>query len=79
MPKNIQIDQRKFKVYTQLNIEKIPQLDRFSADQVLSMKAVAQVLPFRVNDYVIDELIDWNRVPDDPMFQLTFPQPGMLR
>ncbi len=79
MPKNIQIDQRKFKVYSQLNIEKIPQLDRFSADQVLSMKAVAQVLPFRVNDYVIDELIDWNRVPDDPMFQLTFPQPGMLR
>src|SRR5690606_40693830 len=57
----------------------IPQLDRFSADQVLAMKAVAQVLPFRVNDYVINELIDWNRVPDDPMFQLTFPQAGMLQ
>lgn len=79
MPKNIQIDHRKFTVYTEKNIEKIPQLDRFSADQVLAMKAVAQVLPFRVNDYVIDELIDWNRVPDDPMFQLTFPQAGMLQ
>ncbi|MGK0304193.1 MAG: hypothetical protein ACI89X_005101, partial [Planctomycetota bacterium] len=79
MPKNIQIDPRKFTVYTEKNIEKIPQLDRFSADQVLAMKAVAQVLPFRVNDYVIDELIDWNRVPDDPMFQLTFPQAGMLQ
>ena len=39
---------------------------------------VAAVLPFRVNEYVIEELIDWNRVPDDPLFQLTFPQPGML-
>ena len=42
------------------------------------MRVVANVLPFRVNEYVVNELIDWARVPDDPMFQLTFPQPGML-
>jgi KamA family protein len=42
------------------------------------MKAVAAVLPFRVNDYVIEELIDWSNIPDDPIFQLTFPQPEML-
>lgn len=42
------------------------------------MKVVAQVLPFRVNDYVINELIDWHNVPNDPVFQLTFPQQGML-
>jgi KamA family protein len=32
-----------------------------------------------VNEYVLDELIDWRRVPDDPMFQLTIPQEGMLQ
>ena len=79
MPKNIQVSPRPFTVYTEKNLEKIPQLSRFSPDQVLAMRAVANVLPFRVNDYVIDELIDWDRVPDDPMFQLTFPQPGMLK
>jgi L-lysine 2,3-aminomutase len=42
------------------------------------MKAVSAVLPFRVNQYVLDELIDWSRIPDDPIFQLTFPQRGML-
>ncbi|MBK9033672.1 MAG: lysine 2,3-aminomutase [Myxococcales bacterium] len=42
------------------------------------MAAVAAVLPFRSNRYVVEELIDWDRVPDDPMFQLTFPQPEML-
>lgn len=42
------------------------------------MRVVGEVFPFRVNSYVIDELIDWERVPNDPVFQLTFPQPGML-
>ena len=42
------------------------------------MKVVANVFPFRVNNYVIEELIDWDKVPNDPVFQLTFPQRGML-
>ncbi len=42
------------------------------------MRAVAAVLPFRVNDYVTEELIDWSAAPDDPIFRMTFPQPGML-
>ena len=36
------------------------------------------MLPFRVNDYVIEHLIDPEDVPNDPIFQLTFPQRGML-
>ncbi len=43
------------------------------------MKAVSAVLPFRVNGYVIEDLIDWDAVPDDPIYRLVFPQPGMLR
>ncbi len=42
------------------------------------MKAVSAVLPFRVNRYVMENLIDWDAVPDDPIFQLVFPQRGML-
>jgi KamA family protein len=42
------------------------------------MKVVASVLPFKTNDYVIDELINWDNVPNDPMFRLTFPQKDML-
>ena len=43
-----------------------------------AVQVVAQVLPFRVNEHIVSELIDWDRVPDDPIFQLTFPQRGML-
>lgn len=78
MIRKSRIQPRKYRVFTERDIDKIPQLKMLDASQRLRMKAVAQVLPFRVNEYVVDELIDWERVPDDPMFQLTFPQAGML-
>lgn len=65
-------------IYTERQLEQIPQISRLDADMRRSMHVVAKVLPFRVNRYVIDELIDWDQVPDDPIFQLTFPQRGML-
>ena len=64
--------------YTLSTMDSIPQLETLSERRRLAMKAVAQVLPFRTNRYVTDELIDWGNVPNDPIFQLTFPQPGML-
>lgn len=39
---------------------------------------LAHVLPFRVNEYVLDELIDWSNPEEDPIFRLVFPQRGML-
>ena len=68
----------KFKVFTRKDIDDIRELQSLSEEERLSMKAVSAVLPFRVNNYVIGELIDWNNIPADPIFQLTFPQPGML-
>lgn len=64
--------------YTLATMDSIPQLAKLSERRRLAMKAVAHVLPFRSNRYVTDELIDWDNIPDDPIFQLTFPQPGML-
>ncbi len=43
-----------------------------------AMKIVSLVVPFRANNYVVEELIDWDAIPTDPIFQLTFPQPGMI-
>lgn len=60
------------------DIATIPQLARLPPEVHHEMRVVASVLPFRVNDYVLDELIDWDQAPDDPMFRLVFPQRGML-
>jgi L-lysine 2,3-aminomutase len=64
--------------YTLQNFRNIPQIDRLSEEQKQSIEVVGSVLPFRANNYVTDELIDWERVPDDPLFITTFPQRGML-
>jgi KamA family protein len=69
---------RKYAVYTRKDIDRIPQLRRLSEVDRDSMKAVAAVLPFRVNNYIVEDLIDWNNLPFDPIYQLTFPQPEML-
>ena len=73
-----QPDERRFKVFARRHIDQIPQLERLSPSDLKAMKAVSAVLPFRVNNYVVEELIDWSNIPQDPMFQLTFPQPAML-
>jgi len=72
------IEPRTFKAWTRRDIDNIPQLRLLDPDELLVMKAVSAVLPFRVNEYVCDELVDWSRVPEDPLYQLTFPQAGML-
>ena len=67
-----------FRVYSVQNFEQIPQLQELNEEQRFAIKVVAQVLPFKVNQYVVDHLIRWDDVPNDPMFRLVFPQPGML-
>tara|TARA_Y100000593_G_scaffold53307_1_gene99872 strand:+ start:774 stop:2150 length:1377 start_codon:yes stop_codon:yes gene_type:complete len=67
------------KSYTLSNLRKIPQIEKFSEEQIFEMEVVAQVLPFKANNYVIEQLIDWDNVPGDSMFNLTFPQKHMLK
>ena len=77
-PRLAQAEREPFKVYTQRDLDRIEALQRLPEETRFEMRVVSSVLPFRVNQYVIDELIDWDRVPDDPIYQLTFPQRGML-
>jgi len=54
-----------------------PRFENLPADVREGVEVLSQVLPFRTNSYVAD-LVDWDAVPDDPIFQLTFPQREML-
>src|SRR3972149_10381315 len=72
------ITPRKMKFYGLKDIDHIPQLKYLTEKERFSIKVVANILPFRVNNYVVEELIDWENIPDDPIFQLTFTQKEML-
>jgi KamA family protein len=57
----------------------LTQLKHLNDDQLRrDITIVSAVLPFKVNNYVVDELIDWDAAPDDPIFRLTFPHRDML-
>lgn len=72
------IKPREYRPYQRKDIDQLPQLEELTREEILAMKAVSAVLPFRVNNYVVEELIRWEDVPKDPIYQLTFPQRGML-
>ncbi len=67
-----------YKSFTLASYRKIPQIDRISKARQKDIDVVGQVLPFKTNSYVVNELIDWDRYETDPMFVLTFPQRDML-
>lgn len=68
-----------YKVYNSRNIYEIKQLkEKFSSQKIEEILTVAKILPFKTNNYVVEELIDWEKVPDDPIFILNFPNKEML-
>src|SRR5690606_31259750 len=60
------------------NFKNISQIDKIPADQQRAIEVVGSVLPFKVNNYVLDELIDWDNLESDPIYHLTIPQKDML-
>jgi KamA family protein len=68
----------KFKPYTRTSIQDAPQWERIPEEIREATLLVSKILPFRTNPYVMSELIDWDRIPDDPIFRLTFPHRDML-
>ena len=68
----------KLQSYSLHNYKNIPQTSKLSQAQKEAIEVVGNVLPFKTNNYVVNELINWENPEDDPMFKLTFPQSGML-
>ncbi|MDR2040829.1 MAG: lysine 2,3-aminomutase [Tannerella sp.] len=66
------------KSYTRHNFRTIPQLASVSGQMIHEIDLTARVFPFKTNNYVVDELIDWANVDTDPMFTLNFPRREML-
>ena len=71
-------DTKKFTSYNVNNYLNIPQFKKIQDEIIENIKIVGTVLPFKVNNYVMDELIDWDNFKEDPIYNLTFPQKEML-
>ncbi len=67
-----------YKSFTLHNFKNIPQINKLPAEMIEAIEVVGRVLPFKSNNYVTDELIDWNNIENDPIYTLTFPKKEML-
>lgn len=69
-----------YQSYTLRNFREIPQVkSQLSEEEIFDIEVVGNVLPFKANNYVADQLIDWSNYREDPIFILTFPQKDMLQ
>ncbi|MFF5114575.1 KamA family radical SAM protein [Streptosporangium sp. NPDC000509] len=69
---------RGFRAYTVKHLDDLLRRGGLGDAERLRIRAVATVLPFRTNAYVVDQLIDWSAIPEDPIYRLVFPQEDML-
>jgi L-lysine 2,3-aminomutase len=69
---------RRFRAYNAKHLDQLTARAGLSDAERLAVRAVATVLPFRANDYVLESLIDWSAAPADPIYRLVFPQADML-
>jgi len=69
---------RHYQSYTLHNYKNIKQIATLSKEHIEAIEIVGRVLPFKTNNYVVDKLINWNNIPEDPIFTLTFPRKEML-
>src|ERR1700728_490907 len=69
---------RGFRAFSAKHLDQLVARAGLGEAERLAVRAVATVLPFRTNEYVVERLIDWDAAPDDPIYRLVFPQSDML-
>ena len=68
-----------YKSFTLTNFRKIPQVkDHLSEQEIFDIEVVSHVFPFKVNNFIIEKLIDWDNYKKDSIFNMVFPNHNML-
>ncbi|MGE5479333.1 MAG: KamA family radical SAM protein [Chloroflexota bacterium] len=68
----------KYRAYNAGNFRLMPQMVNVDEHEKRAIEIVSQVLPFKVNNYVAEHLIDWANYAEDPIYAMTFPRRDML-
>lgn len=68
----------KYLTYNEFNFRKISQLQKADEEKKFEIDVLSKVQPFKTNNYVVNELIDWENFENDPIFIMNFPNKHML-
>ncbi len=67
-----------YRTYTNLTFKNSPYYKKLPPAQREEFDVLSQVFHFKVNNYVLEHLIDWQAVPNDPIYRLAFLRKDML-
>ncbi len=65
-------------LFSNLTFPKSTYFSQLSIAEQETFSILSKVFHFKVNQYVLDHLIDWEKVPGDPIYRYTFPRKEML-
>ncbi|WP_197910420.1 KamA family radical SAM protein [Desulfosarcina ovata] len=68
----------KYIPFTRKNYHKIEQIKKLKKTAISDIDVVSRVFPFKTNNYVVNELIDWDNVEHDPLYMINFPQKELI-
>jgi KamA family protein len=68
----------RYRAVNSAQLQQTPYWSKLSRDLQDAVQIVSAVFPFRTNEYILANLIDWTAIPDDPIFRLIFPHRDML-
>lgn len=68
----------KYKAISKTSIQQTKYWQKIPTELQESMIILSHLIPFRTNEYVLGNLIDWENIPDDPIYRLNFPHPDIL-
>ena len=67
-----------FKSFNNKTFKNTPYYDRLPEAEREVFDILSTVFHFKANNYVLEHLINWDEVPEDPIYQLIFPRKEML-
>jgi KamA family protein len=68
----------KFKTYTNTSFKETHYYSQLAFEAREEFDILSCVFHFKVNNYVLENLIGWEDAPNDPMYKLVFPRKEML-
>lgn len=67
-----------YKTITPNTVNQLPIPQSKSSELLSEIKLLSRFFPFKSNNYVINELIDWTRAPDDPLYLMNIPHRNLV-
>ena len=64
--------------YSAQTFKKTPYYQALPSVEKTTFDALTEVFHFKTNRYVLENLINWDKVPNDPIYELNFLRPHML-